>query len=249
MKSAVSPGTTNIALKILRGAFHAAEQKKLITENPASSVKVIRRTGEVSRRGFTVAELRQIIAAADGEWRGLIGFGLYTGQRLKDIALLTRRNIVGREIRLTTAKTGRSQKLPIAPPLARIIAAMPQFSDPDEPLFPNAYKSVSKTGRSGHLSNQFYDILSTAGLATPRSHAGRGKGRSNRRQMNELSFHSLRHTATTLLKSEGVSPAIVQEFIGHNSAAISRTYTHIPLEALQRAADTLPDIFLVAESA
>jgi integrase len=38
-------------------------------------------------------ELRRILRIASGEWRHLILFGLYTGQRLGDIAKLTWRNV------------------------------------------------------------------------------------------------------------------------------------------------------------
>ena len=62
------------------------------------------------------------------------------------------------------------------------------------------------------------------------------------REQNELSFHSLRHTATTLLKSAGVSDAVTREFIGHDSAAVSKGYTHIPTDILKKAAAKLPNI-------
>jgi hypothetical protein len=46
-------------------------------------------------------------------------------------------------------------------------------------------------------------------------------GRSGKRTPGELSFHCLRHTATSLMKNAGVSPAIAQDIIGHESAAVS----------------------------
>jgi len=59
----------------------------------------------------------------------------------------------------------------------------------------------------------------------------------------EISFHSLRHTATTLLKSAGVSDAVPREFIGHDSPTVSKHYTHIPTDTRRQAANKLPDIF------
>ena len=88
---------------------------------------------------------------------------------------------------------------------------------PDAPLFPNAYATVQRQGRAGNLSNQFHKILVAAGFANKRSHHSTGKGRDASREQNEISFHSLRHTATTLLKAAGVSDAITREFIGHES--------------------------------
>jgi integrase len=101
---------------------------------------------------------------------------------------------------------------------------------------------VQEQGRTGNLSNQFYKILVSAGLAEKRSHHGTGKGRGATREQSEISFHSLRHTATTLLKAAGVSDAIAREFVVHESAAVSKNYTHIPTDTLRQAASRLPDI-------
>ena len=48
----------------------------------------------------------------------------------------------------------------------------------------------------------------------------------------KLSFHSLRHTAVSLLKDAG----------GQESTAMRHRYTHVGKEALFRAAKTLPEI-------
>jgi len=86
--------------------------------------------------------------------------------------------------------------------------------------------------------------MASAGLVKDRSHqkSKKSKGRDAKRKFNEISFHALRHTATSLMKNMGVSPAIVQEFIGHDSEAINQHYTHIETAAMKKAADALPDI-------
>ncbi len=48
----------------------------------------------------------------------------------------------------------------------------------------------------------------------------------------DTSFHSLRHTAVSLLKDGGVPDAVVQALVGHESAAMSHRYTHVGREAL-----------------
>jgi len=42
---------------------------------------------------FTLPELRSLLAVANDEWKSLILFGLYTGQRLGDLARLTWQNV------------------------------------------------------------------------------------------------------------------------------------------------------------
>ena len=63
------------------------------------------------------------------------------------------------------------------------------------------------------------------------------------RTTSPLSFHSLRHTTTTVLKKAGVSAAVVQDIIGHESAAISRHYTHSDLESKRTALNRVPNLF------
>lgn len=83
-----------------------------------------------------------------------------------------------------------------------------------------------------------------AGLAKPRSNERTGKGHSEPRQTGGLSFHCLRHTATSLLKNAGVSEAIAMDIIGHDSRVISTLYTHIEGDAKRLAISKMPDMTL-----
>jgi integrase len=84
--------------------------------------------------------------------------------------------------------------------------------------------------------------LVRAGLAEARTNKSTGKGRNTKRQHNELSFHCLRHTATSWLKNAGVSDSVARELMGHESAAVSRRYTHLEDQVLRAAVDKMPDV-------
>ena len=60
--------------------------------------------------------------------------------------------------------------------------------------------------------------------------------------MSELSFHSFRHSAVTMLKASGLSDVFAREIVGHESAEISRQYTHLSTDDLRRAMKRLPDV-------
>jgi integrase len=240
----VAIGSVNVALKIVRSAFAQARRDGLVDVNEAERVTALKRKDRFERRPFTLDELKRILAVASDEWRGMVMLGIYTGARLGDIASLTWNNVdlTQQEIRFVTDKTGRRQILPIAPPLLRYVESLPTGDDPSAPLFPRIHTTRQRHKHAGNLSNEFFEILVTAGLAKKKSHKTTGKGRSAKREQNEVSFHSLRHTATSLLKNAGVSEAVAQEFIGHDSASVSRSYTHIETSTLKLAAAKLPDV-------
>lgn len=240
-----SPRTANNKLKIVRVLFQSAWRDGLISENPAAKVSALR-TAQGKRRAFTLSELKQILKAANNEWRGMILFGLYTGQRLKDIASLTWANIdmEGDELRLSTSKTDRQQIIPLASPLKAYLSELPSSDLTGTPLFPGAYRIVNANANVSMLSRQFRELLVNAGLAKadPANHAAKGIGRNVARERNDVSFHSLRHTATSWLKAAGVSEAVARDIVGHDSAEVSRNYTHVDETTKRAAIDKLPAV-------
>jgi integrase len=174
----------------------------------------------------------------------MILFGLYSGQRLGDIAKITWSNLdleKGR-LRLTVQKTHKVLIIPMAEPLIRHVEALPVSDDPSAPLHPRASCFLEAHGRTGGLSTQFAKLLAQAGLRPYQPHRSQGKGRGARRELCGLSFHSLRHTATTLLHEAGVPVAVVKELIGPSSPAVHEGYISCGEEALRKAADSLPDL-------
>ncbi len=238
----LSRASANVAIKCLRACLSAATKQGLLTNNPAALVDKLKMRGASARRPFTVTELQRVLKiAGDSEWRGMILAGIYTGARLGDIARLTWRNVnlESTEVTFTAGKTGKRMVLPMARPLADFFEDSTSADDPDAFVFPNAAEAAKRTGT---LSNQFYSLLVEAGLAEARSKKNTGKGRNAARPVGELSFHSLRHTAVTFLKAAGVSDALAQAIAGHESAAVSRIYTHLDTETLRGAIDKLPDV-------
>ncbi len=244
----VSPQTANGALKILRVILGVAEADGVLVRNPARFVKSLKVKGESTRRPFSLAELKRVLAAADDEWRSMILFGFYTGQRLGDLAALTWQNVDLQrgELRLVTGKTGRRIILPLAQPLRDHLERLPAGDDPKAPLHPRAAAVVARQGRVGNLSNQFSDLLAQTGLVEARTHRapkdgkGDGSGRQGKRHASELSFHSLRHSFVTALKSTGAAEAVAMDLAGHDSAEISRHYTSLDSATKRAALDRLP---------
>jgi integrase len=243
--SVVSPKTVNHEIKVLRMVFRAARKDGILTDDPAEFVETLSSRNKASvRRAFTIEELKSVIGQCNDEWRSLVFFGLYTGQRLGDLAALkwSSVDLEQEQVRLRTQKTGKSMSIPISAPLMRHILTLPSTDVPDAPLHPRAFANVHKLGRTGGLSNQFADILAAAGLREKKVHRKTGEGRGASRTQNELTFHALRHTAVSMMKNAGIPAAAVMEIIGHDSEQMSEHYTHVGKEAMQKAAAALPDL-------
>jgi site-specific recombinase XerD len=154
-----SRGTASLSVKVLRICFGEALRQGLLTINAAVRVPILKLRDKSARRAFTLPEIKRILKACgdDVEWRGLILFGLYLGQRLGDLTKLTWRavNFETGEIAFTTRKTGRRIVLPLVQPLIDYLNALPAGDNPNAFIFPNS----ATHKRTASLSNQFRDIL------------------------------------------------------------------------------------------
>ena len=116
----VSAKTANHDLRAVKTLSKSGREDDVVAEDPAASVKnAHNKAMSPNKRPFTLDELRVVLDVADPEWKRLILFGLYTGQRLADVATLRWSNVdlVKGEIRLRTRKTDKVMILPIAAPL------------------------------------------------------------------------------------------------------------------------------------
>jgi len=246
----LSANTANQGVKLLRVILEDARREQQIAENPAKDCGRLKKdTTSTTRRPFTIDELKNVLAVADEEWRSMILCGIYTGQRLADIARLTWANIdlVAEEIHFRTGKTSRPVRIPMTAPLLQLFENRASNDNPRAPIHERAAKLAAIN--SSTLSRQFGELLADAGLVSrPTNHDAEGKGRRARRQLSELSFHSLRHTATSMMKNAGISPAVVQDIIGHDSAEMNTHYTHIDHETKRKALESLPDLSPIVRS-
>ena len=239
----VTAATANKQAKIMRSAWNQAVKDGVATSNPFAKMDKVKdaKRDKVKRRAFTLPELRRILAAASGEWRGIVLLGLYTGQRLGDIVSIRWNQIDTAEgvVRLVTQKTGTELEIPLHPVLMDWLGTVKVPKSPTAYLFPRAAEQTTSNN-----SKVFVAILEQVGLRTPepKAHKARKKGRAARRVVYDTGFHCLRHTATSLLKNAGVSNVVAMDLVGHQSEAVSAVYTHIEGATKRKAIETLPDI-------
>ena len=235
--------TANHKLKCLRSIFGDAVKASALLQNPASSVKQVNENDSTAREPFTVEEVSKLLEATqDQSWKGMILLGLFTGIRIGDCAGLKAENIdmTRKLIRLMPSKTDRRKQvieIPMHSDLGKFFTLNPPSPFPKTPIFPTLQK-VTPGGRRG-LSARFKEIMEDAGVGrnvTRRVEDGAARETSAR------SFHSLRHTFTSMLAKADVSEEVRQKMTGHTESTTHQLYTHLELETLRAGVDKIPNI-------
>jgi integrase len=242
-----SISTVNLERKILNVFFRDVIKNGQLTSNPMLAIKKFKDSQSNGRRSFTMAEISVIHSKCPDEfWRFMVVAGFYSGLRLGDLVCLRWGSVDFENdvLRLTTAKTRRAMTIPMAEPVRNILLTRQQafeVTTPTTHVWPDQAQQYGAKG-VGVFSNQFYEILTSAGLTTARSadHRGQGLGRNSKRQLSDVSFHSLRHSFVSMLKVTGGNQAIAKELAGHSSDLVSDAYTHLPPEVLAKAINALP---------
>lgn len=232
----VSNASANLAVKIIGSALESAVRQGVFNRNPARNVELLKRSVGQERQPFTAAQIRELLAHAEPEWKTAVLVGAYCGLRLGDVTELEwgDLDLIHGELAVRTQKTGRTVIVPLAAPLLAHLLSLP--APHKGPVMPGLAGMPGQT-----RSNQFRELLVKCGMAEARTHQKRKSGRDARRETSPLSFHSLRHSLVSMLKASGASDAVAMDIAGHESASISRHYTHMPTETKRAAVDKLPD--------
>jgi integrase len=222
--------------KVLAQPFRAAQKKGLIRIDPVAGLKAVR-GDRVEKHPFTAEQIQRLFNTAEGDWKGMVVAGFYTGARLGDLANLTWGNIdlFERTITFTKKKTDAKIKIPITEDLHTHLMTLPLKDNPKAPVFPTLYGKTS-SGASG-LSAAFSRLMKRAGIdrGTIRE---RGNGVS--RSVSGLSYHSLRHSFNTVLTNSGVPQELRMKLTGHSSAEMNAVYSHHELATIRGALEHLP---------
>lgn len=199
--------------QVLSGILADAVADHLLARNPATGVKLPRktRTRNIYLTHGQVAEL----AAASGEYEGLVlllaytglRWGEATGLRIRDLDMLRRRATisenaveVGSEIIVGTTKGHKLRSVPLPNFLLPYLARQCEARDLSDLLFPGDDGGYLKRPHAG--SGWFDKAVRASGV--PRT-----------------TPHDLRHTAASLAVSAGANIKAVQKMLGHASAAMT----------------------------
>lgn len=234
--------TVRKALLVVGILFRFAMRDHIVAVNPASFVKKpTMRTRKAADERLTAEQLAGFFAGLKGRARIVVRIGAATGMREGEIFGLRWRDVDLKErvihvCRQFThgemvehAKTDAGLRdIGIDGKLATELTSWKLAQEPERRMADSLIVATETGGpmsASNFLAREFYPALKASGL--PR-----------------VVFHSLRHTASTILASSNTPPGTVHRILGHASFATTmKLYGGLTAEALESAAGTLGDAF------
>ena len=243
LAAGLSPTTVSHLHTVLHGAFAEAVRWGLLPRNVVSLARPPRKT-HVEVVALTVEQARALLAAAAGNrFEALFVLAVKTGMRRGELLALRWEDVdldkgtlqIRGTLRRTregltfgVPKTAASRRQVVLSP--SLVAALRRHRACQEEerqeagglwlslglVFPNTLGRPMEP--RDLLANVYRPLLERAGLPP-------------------VTFHALRHTAATLLLSEGEHPKVVQELLGHAQVSITLDrYSHMTPRLMSNAA-------------
>jgi integrase len=258
-----SKQTAAHAIDLFRAAWNWAYKRELIEgRNPVTQMERIRPDGS-RERFFSAAELQSLL-----EWLHRKDIHTYritlcaahTGARLGELARLTwdRVNLPDRQINFIHTKAGVPRSVPMTPELHDMFCGMldvmsagkssgnPSDKHSDMPFSTNttppelAGKTVFLTKGQKPFFKEIDGRLRTDTPTAFRSALSALKlNEGHATAKTKLTFHCLRHTAATLLLSNGVDPVTVQSIMGWSTLKMLERYSHAIPATKRKAMEAL----------
>ena len=238
----VSPSTVHHAHAVLHRALADAVRWGVLSRNVAGLVPPPRMATH-EMQTLSGAQARELCCAAAGSrFEALYVLAVTTGMRQGELLALRWSGVdLDRGlVQVTGTMTRTESGLSIAPPkTARSRRAVALADQAIEALIRHRVRQKQEKALLGEAWVEG-DLVFPNSIGGPmqRDHLVKRDFAPllQRAGLSAIRFHDLRHTAATLLLSEGVHPKVASEMLGHATVAITLDrYSHVT-ETMQRAA-------------
>lgn len=225
---------------VVKRVLKQAAAERIILHNPAEAVPLPQVRTE-KKEPIEREELKRFLEAADNEplrTRAACYLLAYSGARRGEIIALTWRDIdfdkneininktaarIRTTITINETKTGKARRVPLPP---RVLEILAEYK-----------KELLSTGK---LKKYVFSGKAADGIATPAQIDNYLHSIADKYNLPYYNPHRFRHTAASLLISEGVDVLTVAEVLGHSDIKTTlNTYSHALEEKRREASETM----------
>ncbi len=216
-KTPLAVATINRRMACLKHFLHKAEEWGLIAENPARCIKLHKENNR-RLRFLTIEECKILLGSCPSlTLKQIVELALNTGMRKGELLRLEWEHINLRRgfLELLDQKNGEYDTIPLNERALEILRSIPRRLD-SKFVFPG--KKPGKPFKD--LKRQFETAVKKANL-------------------DDVTFHTLRHTAASYLVMEGIDLTTVREILRHKSISMTLRYAHLSPKHKQSAVEAL----------
>lgn len=243
----IGAATVSYVHRVLRSILSDAVRYGMISTNPCSVVKPPRVTKQRNIEVMSRQNLSQFLQLAEQQtpYKMLFKLALYTGMRLGELLGLTWKAIdfsqgkihVFQQIRTRHIKgIGRQPDKPKTKSGERFLPLGEELLSDLKEFYSEQQKQITRAGSLWKKK----DYVFTSSVGTPLQPGLPQKAvRQIFHEMNlpdSFTFHNLRHTAASIMLSDGMALTEVSSYLGHSSPVITaQIYAHLIPGGLEKA--------------
>jgi integrase len=201
----IRPATVNRELDTLKSILSKAVEWGKLLENPAKAVKRLKVDNRRTRI-LTDDEQRALLSACPRKLKAIAVLALVTGARVGELLALRWEACQDGALTFWETKNGRPRRVPISPTIAAVLAAQPRIHPW---VFTNARGKTPKPYTVNGVAHVFGRAVTRAGITG-----------------DDVTLHTLRHTALSRMIADGYDDYTVMEISGHSSTRMLARYTH-----------------------
>jgi len=202
----VKPATLNREIALLKHLFSKAIEWGFLKENPAKPVKLFKENNK-RLRFLSEEEINRLLSVCDGYLRDIVIVALNTGMRKGEIFNLKWQDIDFelKLIHVADSKNYESRDIPMNDILYETLKTLKEKADQrQEYVFINP------------KTNKPYDDVKRS-----------FKTALKKAEIEDFTFHDLRHTFASHLVMNGVDLMTVKELLGHKDIKMTMRYSHL----------------------
>lgn len=213
LNSGLSGSRVHNIRTVFRGIFKDAVDEKIITENPFDKVEGVSK-GEPEINPFTMKEVKEIIANAEGFFKAMVTVAFFTGLRTGELISLEWGDINFIEKKISVRRSRRSgiTKKPKTKNSIRQIDMLPVV----EQALREQYKQTGLGGKDVFISQRGQGFSNAGTLTQNYWHP-----LLKRCLLGSRDFYNTRHTFATMMISNNEDILWVSKMMGHKDSSVT----------------------------